>query len=264
LVFPLAYFFSLGPDSGESKYLFEKDENYLSVRIKDRFMISLNSKDKLILFLAILAILEAGCAKFSIVGPDVGANNPSKYVALGDSITYGAGSETGGYPSRLERKLKAYFGEAEVVNEGLGGHTTEDGVVRVGGILERENPGYLLILFGANDIIQGQLSLEDTISNLRVIIQTAKNRGTIPIVGTITPFDPWGPRGWTHRLGEIYKRNIKIRELAQEENIELADHFVAFNNDFSLLDSTGLHPNDQGYEVLAQTWFEAIMETIDS
>lgn len=224
----------------------------------------LSRKSKLVLFPIILSILIAGCGKVSVVGPDVGGNNSNKYVALGDSITYGPygpGSE-GGYPFILEKKLRAYFGEAEVVNEGLGGHTTEDGVVRVEGILERENPGYLLILYGANDIIQQQLSLEDTISNLRIVIRTAKNRGTIPILGTITPFDPWGPRGSPHRLGEIYTRNIRIRELAQEENIELADHFVIFNNDFSLLDSTGLHPNDQGYEVLAQTWFEAIMETL--
>ncbi len=216
------------------------------------------------LFLSILALLGAGCAEFSMLGPDVGGNDPNKYVCLGDSITYGPYEllGTGGYPSHLEAALKDYFGEAEVINEGDGGDGSGGGAEKVGGVLEREKPGYLLILYGANDIIQRVTSVEDTISNLRIIIQTAKSRETIPILGTITPFDPWGPRGSPHRLGEIYKRNIRIRELAQEENTELADLFLAFNNDFSLLDSTGLHPNDQGYEIMAETWFEAIMETI--
>jgi lysophospholipase L1-like esterase len=217
----------------------------------------------LVLSLTILLILNAGCGNISIVGPEVGENNPHKYVAFGDSITQGLNTLYGGYPALLEKKLKAYFGEAEVVNEGMGGHTTGDGVEKVGPILQRENPAYLLILFGANDIIQGRLSLEESISNLRIIIQRAKDNQTIPIIGTLTPFDPWGPHGWPHWVAHTYELNIKIKELAQEENIELADHFAAFNNDFALLIDDGLHLNEKGYEVMAETWFRVIMETIE-
>jgi lysophospholipase L1-like esterase len=209
--------------------------------------------------LVMLIILNTGCGNVSIVGPEVGKNNPDKYVAFGDSITQGLNSFYGGYPALLEEKLKTYFGEAEVVNEGIGRMDSSEGLGRVNEILEREKPGYLLILFGANDIM-GLPSVDETILNLRAIIQRAKNNQTIPIVGTLTPFNPWGSHGWSRWVADVYRLNIKIRELAQEENVKLADHFSAFNNDFSLLIDDGLHLNEKGYEIMAETWFEVIIE----
>jgi lysophospholipase L1-like esterase len=51
-----------------------------------------------------------------------------------------------------------------------------------------------------------------------------------------------------------------IREEAELERVPLADHEQAFGRDLTLQGPDGLHPNDAGYEVMAETWFEAIMD----
>ena len=48
----------------------------------------------------------------------IGSNNPNQYLAFGDSITRGEGDPGGGYPGRLQGKLSAHFGAANVRNRG--------------------------------------------------------------------------------------------------------------------------------------------------
>ena len=51
--------------------------------------------------------------------------------------------------------------------------------------------------------------------------------------------------------------------MAHEEGAVVADSFAAFMGvpDFHTLMSDHVHPNDAGYDILAQVWFDAIRQT---
>ena len=51
-----------------------------------------------------------------------------------------------------------------------------------------------------------------------------------------------------------------IREEAESEKVPLADHERAFGRDLAGQGPDGLHPNDGGYELIAETWFDVIVE----
>ncbi len=179
-------------------------------------------------------------------GHDFGSNDPNLYAAIGDSIT--AGDSFGSYPAILSGLIGK-----PVANEGVPGSTAGDGAARVGGILNSLKPGYLLILYGANDVIHGHDDAA-TIANLQRIIQSAKNNQTIPVIATLTPMD------YSHVIfnGGVQSLNNAIRNLASQEGITLVDLESAFGSTPIYLQSDGLHPNDSGYALIAQEFAGAL------
>ena len=77
---------------------------------------------------------------------------PNVYLAFGDSITFGDGSSDGsGYRDELQADLRAYWGKADVANDGVPGTKSNKGESRAGASLATRRPAYLLILYGTND-----------------------------------------------------------------------------------------------------------------
>lgn len=176
---------------------------------------------------------------------DFGSNDPNVYVAMGDSITSGLGySSVEPYPA----KLSAMLGKT-VINKGHGGDLSSDGRTDVNSILATYKPGYLLILYGANDIIYGY-GADHIIANLRAIIQAAKTNKTIPVIATLTP--AFGSHAYM--AGGINDLNAGIREMAAEEGVSVADMDSAFGGNSNYMLSDGLHPNDKGAELIATTF----------
>lgn len=163
-------------------------------------------------------------------GHDFGLNDPSLYVAMGDSIT------AAGWPAILAAQLGA-----TVVNHSSGGARSSVGAGAVSGVLNRYKPGFLLILYGANDVINGE-NPEVTIANLRAMIVSAKVSQTIPVVGTLTPMSA------SHALyaGGANVLSSRIRSLAAEEGVAVADLEAGFGGDPSLIQGDGLHPTAAG------------------
>lgn len=186
---------------------------------------------------------------------DFGDNNPDVYVSLGDSITrgYGLNNYSESYPAKLQELLGK-----TVINEGISGSKSYQGASRVGRVLQRHKPGYLLTLYGVNDI--GERSNDSIINSLRQIIHSAKNNKTIPVIATLTPV--FGSRGW--KEPHLRDLNIKIRSLAKEEGILLADLEEAFAWDSTYLLNDGLHPNSKGHELMAQTFYKTLQESPSS
>ncbi|PTN36497.1 GDSL-type esterase/lipase family protein [Desulfonatronum sp. SC1] len=182
---------------------------------------------------------------------DFGNNNPNVYVSMGDSITYGAGVPSmQSYPSILQ----GFLGKT-VINEGVSGSRSSLGVARVNDILRRYTPGYLLILYGVNDI--GERHNDDILEDLRFMVHAAKVNQTIPAIATLTPV--FGERGW--KRDGVIDLNHKIRAMAAEESILLADLEEAFAWDASLISSeNGIHPTSQGYNLIAKTFYEVLEE----
>jgi acyl-CoA thioesterase I len=173
---------------------------------------------------------------------DFGSNDPNLIVAQGDSITLGLGlpSSSLAYPAQLAAMLGR-----PVINSGVGGERSASGLDRVGSVLHKHHPGFLLILYGSNDLIHSA-SEEDTVANLRGIIQAAKATQTIPITGTVPPMFA------EHSLygGGVAALNSMISQMASEEGVAVADVNGALN-DIALFQQDGLHPNEEGAKKLA-------------
>jgi lysophospholipase L1-like esterase len=194
----------------------------------------------------------------------IGENNPNLYLGLGDSITSGDGSSDGlGYGLKLLNLLGPHLGRAEVVRRGRQGDTSADTAEVTRRTLRDHDPAYTLILLGTNDW-QDQTCQKQgpaacfTIDALREIVEEVKNWESLPVLATIIPANPaMAPAGRNSWYDEM---NARIKTLAREEQVTLADLNADFKAAGSLpaLFADDVHPNDAGYQVLAQGWFRAI------
>ncbi len=195
-----------------------------------------------------------------------GNNKKNVYLGYGDSITKGDNSSDGkGYEARLQQLLKGQIGYAEVHNWGREADTSQDSAeaVVVRNTLRWFDPAYTLILLGTNDW-HGCKSLPPsqcfTIDSLRDVVEIVKDwrGGSLPVLGTILPANPAiAPR---QRNEWINTMNDLIKQMARQENVAVADlnaEFVAAGNLPSLFDDD-VHPNDDGYQVLARGWMKGI------
>ena len=113
-------------------------------------------------------------------------------VCFGDSLTEGHGTEYGkSYPDFLQSDLDARGYHYRVVNQGISGNTTKDGVERLNDVLALK-PAVVIVEFGGNDGLRG-LRIEDTRANLDKIVATLKASGTKVALAGITLPPDYGP-----------------------------------------------------------------------
>ncbi len=167
---------------------------------------------------------------------------------MGDSITDGTGANTS-YPTILGEMLGK-----TVINEGYSGEHTGEGAARTPGVLAEYRPGFLLIFYGANDVIH----LADhnlVIVQLRSMIYAARNNQTIPVLATITPHIFYREAAFGQSVRDL---NVQIRNLAAEEQVTLVDLERAFEGHPEYMTSDGLHPNDDGQAVIAAEFYDVL------
>jgi lysophospholipase L1-like esterase len=195
----------------------------------------------------------------------IGRNQPNVYFGYGDSITAGEGS-TGqqGYPPRLQGLLAQFLGKAAVTATGRPGTNSAQGEVRAPTFISRARAAYVLVLYGTNDWHDQTCQNQGpdacfTVDKLREIVNTARNLDSLPVLADVLPVNPAkAPAG---RNQWIDQTNAKIKALAQQEQVLFADvnaEFKANPGGLVPLYSDDVHPNDAGYQVLAQAWFKAI------
>src|ERR1700751_3759491 len=92
-------------------------------------------------------------------------------VAFGDSLTAGYGTDGGNsYPDYLERDLNAKGFHYHVVNAGISGTPTKDGIERLDEVTALK-PAIVIVAFGGNDGLRG-LPINSTRKNLDQIVST--------------------------------------------------------------------------------------------
>jgi lysophospholipase L1-like esterase len=201
-----------------------------------------------------------GAQLFVPVVLPIGQNTPNQYMAFGDSITRGEGDAGGGYPARLQGRLRGHFGVAIVRNRGADATNSYEALER----LDRNlfNDAFALILYGTNDWhipgCQTDPALCPTVENLRIVVQRVKAAGTLPFIATITPANPAINADRNKWIEAI---NTGIKAMAAQEGAFLVDLYQAFQNqggDLSRFFEDDVHPNAAGYDVMANAWFEAI------
>lgn len=195
----------------------------------------------------------------------IGGNRANRYMAFGDSITVGVGGGAGGgYPPYLRADLRAFLGEADIVNAGDSGTKSIEGEARMTRELRKNDPAFTLILYGTNDWNSAVCRDEFpcyTIDSLRSMILQARDNGSNPILGTIPPANPaWVDRNAEARNIWVGQMNDLVRTMAQQEDVPVAEIHGDFMAQPSLRDLfvDHVHPNDDGYQIMARSWWDAI------
>ena len=191
----------------------------------------------------------------------------TRYIAFGDSITYGemnsVSDPTIGYVPRLNAKLDAAFGLTDVVNAGVPGETTYGGLARIDSVLSTYRGRYVLLMEGTNDVKAIEKPIETSIYNLREICRRCLLAGAFPVLSTVIP-----RRDWIWYFPEYSARhnalNTAIRLIAADLKIPLVEMENAFlsysGGPESLLQPDGKHPNVTGYQVMTETWYAAVQK----
>jgi lysophospholipase L1-like esterase len=163
--------------------------------------------------------------------PHFGRNHPLVIAAVGDSITEGVLGDSGGgiapvtYPERLEDLVRPVFGSARVLNRGVGGETTSNGLTRIEAVMDQDRPTHVLIMEGTNDATFG-VPADTVVANLRAMVQIVKSRNAVPILGLIVPNFRDAPEA--HAI--IAQVNAQLPGVALAEDIRLVDTSSAMNN----------------------------------
>jgi lysophospholipase L1-like esterase len=196
-------------------------------------------------------------------------NRPNVYLAFGDSITFGTGSsDEEGYVDDLRAQLRSFWGRADMVNDGQPATRSSAGEARIASSLGQSRAAYALILYGTNDWNEPECRNEFpcyTIDALRSMVQDTRSAGAHPIVGTIPPVNPnYADRNATERNDWVRRMNDLIRQMAAQERAQVAEVHGDFLKQPSLptLFDDFLHPNDQGYALMSQSFFRAITQPL--
>lgn len=208
-------------------------------------------------------------------------------VAFGDSLTDGKNSTANTnsrWPDYLNRRLRTALAAGQslprysVVNAGIGGNRVladargkplenQAGIRRfTRDVLDRPNVKVVVIDLGINDILRtpGVADPDKILTGLRDLVRQAHARGIKVVGATLMPF---GNRpGWTEaREGVRQAINAEIRSGRVYDTVVDFDKAVRDPYDprrlRSLYDSGDrLHPNDRGYERMAETFDLAYLE----
>ena len=165
-------------------------------------------------------------------------------LAFGDSLTYGYNAKPNeSYPSVLSR-LSGY----KVINEGVLGETSHEGLRRISPLLEDKSIKLMILLFGGNDIMQG-LSMEDLESNLKTMIRMAKEKRIDVLLVSVPNLSLFGLSSL-----ELYE------EVAEEEGVPLLSGMMADILEQPSLKSDQIHPNSLGYKIMGEKIYEKLKE----
>jgi lysophospholipase L1-like esterase len=202
-----------------------------------------------------------------------GALGALRFVAFGDSITYGVLSSFDGmalfdgssfsYTVRLERDLNANHRPQQfvVINRGVPAEdVTFSGVRRIASVLTSDRPHALLLLEGINDL-SGDVPVSQIAAALQSIVNTSVQRGVPVLLATMyQTYAVERPDGELRTNGAdlVPALNQRIRQIATQQNVYLVDLYPAFGTNQDYVGGDGLHPTEEGYAVMATTFRRAI------
>jgi lysophospholipase L1-like esterase len=220
--------------------------------------------------LLLLPILYGALVSVSAAGA------PPVVVMLGDSTTaVRPGAIDRVYASRVEQSLVDSGFPVRVINAGVGGNSTTDGLDRFDKDVLTHHPDLVVIQFGINDsavdvwrnppATSPRVSIEAFKANLRLLIERSRQAGARVVLMTTNPIR------WTPKLKELYGKmpynpdrpdgfdlpllsryNAAARRVANEAGVPLVDvHAEFMRGDVDALLLDGMHPGDAGHAIVA-------------
>jgi acyl-CoA thioesterase-1 len=199
----------------------------------------------------------------------LGSPAPLRYVALGDSYTIGTATRHAAerWPDQLVARLHSVSAGLDLVaNLGVNGFTSRDVIEVELPELPALEPGFVTILVGVNDIVQG---VPEAIYRENVTVILDQLLGPLPpsrLLVVTTPDYTVTPRGGdfgdpTQQAAEIRRFNTAIAQLATQHGISVVDiHDISLEAaaDRSLVADDGLHPSGAQYA----RWVDRIVPVV--
>lgn len=192
----------------------------------------MENKLKTIFCVVFLILFIAGCD----------SNQPLKalptdavILSFGDSLTFGTGAETSeSYPALLRAALSQ-----QIINAGVPGEISGEGRARLPKLLADIKPQLVILCHGGNDIIR-KLNHQQIKKNLTNMIETIHASGAqVMLVAVPEPNILLSPPDFYAELAEQYQLNL-------EQDV------VAKILSTPKLKSDTIHPNAEGYRLMAQ------------
>ena len=193
-------------------------------------------------FIAVcFALVLAACDR----GPSLPQLEPQDVIlAFGDSLTHGTGAgEADSYPAVLARLTGR-----SVINAGVPGDTTADGLERLPDLLQQHRPRVVLLCLGGNDMLRKQPS-ETIESNLRQLVQAIRASGAEAVLIAVPEPRLFGG------TPDFYQRIAEDMQLPLEA--EIFDDVLKDNR----LKSDPIHANAAGYRLVAERLAEFLRES---
>lgn len=179
-----------------------------------------------------------------------------RIVALGDSLTSGYGiGKSNAYPAILQDRLNNEGLGFEVVNAGVSGATSADGLRRLRAALAGD-VRVLIVALGANDGLRG-VAVAELKSNLSRILSEAQTRG---IAVLLCGMNALPVHGWEYSVAfqRVY------RDLASRFQVPLVPFMLAnvIGND-AMMQRDRLHPNAAGARMMADNIWPYLKRLLD-
>ncbi len=218
--------------------------------------------------------------------------SPCAIMPLGDSITFGEGSSGGGYRVGLfERAVNdgqqiTFIGTASANGPNMvagqpfpRAHQGHQGyVIDTGGYaptaslsqvvdmaLPSLDPHIVLLMIGTNDI-NGNNNLGDAPNRLGALIDKIINfePDAAIVVATLTPTQDANLNARIETYNAAMVGVVEQRAVADKHVmlVDMYDAFTSNQNYSSELMFDRLHPNDAGYEAMAEVWYDAIADML--
>jgi acyl-CoA thioesterase-1 len=182
-------------------------------------------------FFLIIFLVLAGCSD----DPKLQALETNAIIlAFGDSLTYGTGtSRDKAYPAVL-----ASLVNRTVINAGIPGEISKTGLSRLNGLIKQHQPDLIIICHGANDILR-KLDLRQTQENIQQMIELARQDNIQLVLIAVPEFS-------------LFLNDSPIYQtLAEKNHIPVADNILGDILAKNAYKSDHVHPNSQGYQMLA-------------
>lgn len=191
------------------------------------------------LALLCLVVLLPGCSE-----PRLKQISPGGTIlAFGDSLTAGVGaSQPESYPAVL-----AELSGRSVINAGVSGEVTADGLQRLPGLLSQHEPELLILLEGGNDILRNQPSAR-VLSNLAQMIELAR-ANDVPVVLIGVP-----EKNLFSSSAPLYK------ELAEQYDVVFEGKLLGSLLRTASYKSDPIHLNAKGYRAMAEGIYELLAD----
>lgn len=186
-----------------------------------------------------------------------------RILAFGDSLTFGSGlAEPDGFVPQLEAWLHAHGArDAIVLNAGVPGETTAEGLARVEQTLDETRPDAVLVALGANDLLRG-LSTSRMFANLDGILAAVTAEGVPALLAGLPPPPTW-------RRGDRDTYRDTFRTVADEHGAIYVPSFLGGMSGQGMgavrrmMQPDGIHPNAEGVRANVAAIGPKVLELVE-
>ena len=198
---------------------------------------------RIILLVAVIALVAACGGK----AKEDALPSGSRVLALGDSLTEGAGVARGeAWPNLLASRTGWV-----VTNGGVSGDTSGGALRRLPALLDEYHPVLVLVALGGNDMLR-HVSQEETIANLGQILAMIKAHGARPVLLATPKPSIAGAVFQSLSAADFYRR------VADEQQVPMIEDAIAEVLSDPQMKGDPLHPNAAGHAKLSKKIFDAL------